>query len=310
MLANVTYGILLFVEMLFARLTIQSVGAILYTSYLQTLGIFHEPSSIPSRRVYPPPSPRHTLAAGFAAGCLQSVVAAPLDALQVRFKTNEMLEGKYRNMWHYAYGKLKSIGPQGIFAGWSLSLIKDSFGFAVFFSTFEYVKAQMYYGFLTRWYGRKYKDVLPVPGSDDDKDANGRPDIRPHYLIEPAFLLLAGVAASVAQQTINHPLTRIQDVHLNRLESIDYQAQLENRKRSIFRLYYHAYEQTFQQCQRQAKKVGGMRRWLYRNFLWTTIRQVPSTSAGLIVFEIVRRKYADTSEIVVIEKDGFDILLT
>jgi hypothetical protein len=221
-----------------------------------------------------------------------------------------MLEGKYKNMWHYAFGKLRSIGPQGIFAGWSLSLIKDAFGYAVFFSTFEYVKAQLYYGFVTRWYGRKYKDMLPVPGSNGDRDANGRPDIRPHYLIEPAFLLLAGVAASIAQQTINHPLTRIQEVHLNRLESIDYQAQLDNRKRSIFRLYYHAYEQTFQQCERQAKKVGGMRQWLYRNFLWTTIRQVPSTSAGLIVFEIVRRKYADVSEIVVIEKDGFDILLT
>jgi hypothetical protein len=219
-----------------------------------------------------------------------------------------MLEGKYRNMWHYAFGKLKSIGPQGIFAGWSLSLFKDSFGYAVFFSTFEYVKAQMYYGFVTRWYGRKFRNMLPGP--ENDRDANGRIDIRPHYMIEPAFLLLAGIAASVAQQTINHPLARIQDVHFNRLESLDYQAQLEHRKRSIFKLYYHAYEQTFQQCRRQAKKVGGMRQWLYRNFLWSTIRQVPSTSAGLIVFEIVRRKYADSSETVVIEKDGFDILVT
>jgi hypothetical protein len=309
MLANVTYGDLVCTNGDTRKLILfSSVGAVLYTSYLQILGLLHEPSSLPSRRVYPPPASRHTLAAGFGAGCIQSVIAAPLDALQVRFKTNEMLEGKYKNMWHYAFHKLKAIGPQGIFAGWSLSLVKDSFGYAVFFSTFEYVKAQMYYGFVTRWYGRKYKDV--APGPENDRDANGRIDIKPHYMIEPTFLLLAGVFASVAQQTINHPLTRIQDVHLNRLESLDYQAQLEHRKRSIFNIYYHAYEQTFRQCQRQAKKVGGMRQWLYRNFLWTTIRQVPSTSAGLIVFEIVRRKYADVSETVVIEKDGFDILLT
>ena len=41
-----------------------------------------------------------------------------------------------------------------------------------------------------------------------------------------------------------------------------------------------------------------------------TVRQVPSTSAGLIVFELMRRKYAFESEEIRIEKDGFDILLT
>ena len=40
-----------------------------------------------------------------------------------------------------------------------------------------------------------------------------------------------------------------------------------------------------------------------------TLRQVPSTSAGLIVFEILRRKYALDEEEVRIHKDGYDILL-
>jgi hypothetical protein len=40
-----------------------------------------------------------------------------------------------------------------------------------------------------------------------------------------------------------------------------------------------------------------------------TLRQVPSTSAGLIVFEIVRRKYSLDEEAVRIRKDGYDILL-
>ncbi|KAE9961908.1 hypothetical protein BLS_001150 [Venturia inaequalis] len=237
-----------------------TVGAVLYTSYLQVLGTLHEPASLTARRVYPPYELRHTFAAGFAAGTIQSFVAAPLDALQVRFKTSEMLEGRYRNMWHYAYGKLKSIGPQGIFAGWGLSVLKDSFGYAVFFSTFEYVKAQMYYGFLTKWYGRK--DLATLFGlerftdSTKERSAENRPVIRPHYMIEPAFLLLAGVSASIAQQSIQHPITRIQDVHFGRLEALDYQAQLEHRKRGIFRLYYHAYMKTLEQCERLASRSG------------------------------------------------------
>lgn len=288
-----------------------TVGAVLYTAYLQSLAMMHEPSSYSARRAYPPPEPSHTLAAGFVAGSVQSVVAAPLDALQVRFKTHEMLEGQYKNMWHYAAEKLRSIGPQGIFAGWGLSLVKDSIGCAIFFSTFEYMKAQMYYGFLTNYYGKR--DALAIFGTQTVSNAsanNERLVIRPHYLMEPTFLLLAGVGASVAQQAIQYPITKVQDVHYGRLESLDYQAQLEQRKRSMFRLYYRAYEQTYDQCQRQANTFGGWRSWLYRGFVWNTIRQTPSTSAGLIVFEIVRRKYADTSDIVRIEKDGYDVLLT
>jgi hypothetical protein len=51
-------------------------------------------------------------------------------------------------------------------------------------------------------------------------------------------------------------------------------------------------------------------RWLYRGFLRSSIRQVPSTSAGLVIFELMRRKYATAADTVLIEKDGFDILLT
>lgn len=67
--------------------------------------------------------------AGFAAGAIQSVIAAPVDALQVRFRTSDITEGRYRNMWQYGYKKLSDIGMRGIFAGWSLSLVKDSVGY-------------------------------------------------------------------------------------------------------------------------------------------------------------------------------------
>lgn len=41
-----------------------------------------------------------------------------------------------------------------------------------------------------------------------------------------------------------------------------------------------------------------------------TIKQVPSTSAGLVIFELVRRRYGSEAEAVKIKKDGYDILLT
>ena len=40
-----------------------------------------------------------------------------------------------------------------------------------------------------------------------------------------------------------------------------------------------------------------------------TIRQVPSTSAGLVMFELVRRRYSNEAEAVRIENDGYGILL-
>ncbi|KAF1983850.1 putative mitochondrial carrier protein [Aulographum hederae CBS 113979] len=287
-----------------------TVGAVLYTSYLQSLGVLYEPSSRSSKRVYPPPSLAHTFTAGFAAGTVQSVVAAPLDALQVRFETNDMLEGKYRNMWHYARDKLREIGPRGVFAGWSLSFVKDAFGYGAFFATFEYLKAQSYYSFVTRYYG-KYEPIFSFhPYRGTIREENGRLTIRPHYALEPTFILIAGIAASIVQQVVQHPLSKVQGFHYNRLESLDYAAKLQGSRSHMMRLYYHAYQKTFEQCERQASRHGGWRRWLYRGFFMNTIRQVPSTSAGLIVFEVVRRKYARDSDVVRIEKDGYDVLLS
>lgn len=213
-------------------------------------------------------------------------------------------------MWHYAGHKLRSIGLQGIFAGWSLSFCKDALGAAVFFGTFETVKSQAYYEFVARYYGRQSRDTLleqSIPRLDETDD---RPVIRPHYTIEPMFLLLAGMSASVTSQLIQHPLTEIQDVHFRRLEALDFQAHYESKPSQIIHRYYHAYQETFTQCKRLAKRAGGWRKYLYRDFFMGTIRQVPSTSAGLIVFELVRRKYSFENEEVVINHEDARILLT
>lgn len=115
--------------------------------------------------------------------------------------------------------KTKDIGPRGVFAGWSLSFIRDSFGFGAFFAAFEFVKGQCFYSFVSTVYG--FYDRLTLKRRKDldvEIDQKGRPEIKPHYLIEPAFLLMAGVAASVSQSVIQHPITRIQELHYQRLE--------------------------------------------------------------------------------------------
>ncbi|TPX17765.1 uncharacterized protein E0L32_002866 [Thyridium curvatum] len=328
------------------------VGAVLYTSYLQILGRLHEESAKASRRVYPPPDPTATFAAGFLAGSIQSVVAAPLDAIQARYDHRQLFAGeagsnggKPQSIWAFSTAKLREIGFRGIFAGWGLSWMKDSFGNAVFFSTFEYVKAQGYYKFVRWYYGGLNEDLLDIlarkrPTHDhrlrtEGADPGSAPlIIRPHYAIEPAFLLLAGVSASVAQQVLLHPLTNIQMEHWDHLEDLDEKArklrerrakeqQLKNNSESatnspakprrrwrMLRAYYHAYQETWQQCKGQAAAEGqSVSRWLWRGFWWNTIRQVPSTSAGLIIFELVRRKYGFDEGEVRITRDGYDILL-
>lgn len=340
-------------------------GAVLYTSYLQILGRLHEGSARASKRVYPPPQPVETFAAGFLAGAVQSVFAAPLDAVHARYDLGQAAAGmtgsgsdaalknmvadaavagkgaspaasRPQSMWSFGYAKVKEIGVRGVFAGWTLSFLKDSLGNAIFFSTFEYLKAQGYYSFVTWYYGSLNEDTIVLlserrpsgPEDEGGRTRNGRNHefptiIKPHYAIEPAFLLLAGVSASVAQQVVLHPLTHVQVVHWERLETIDEQARKIRQanaqsqssggrrwKWRMARAYYHAYQETWAQCVAEAGGAGvGLTRWLYRGFWWNTIRQVPSTSAGLIIFELFRRKYGSGGDQVKINRDGYDILV-
>ncbi|KAG5970104.1 hypothetical protein E4U55_001842 [Claviceps digitariae] len=313
------------------------VGAVLYTSYLHILGRLHEDSAKATKRVYPPPSPQHTFSAGFLAGGIQSVLAAPLDALQARYDHHDLLPrdggSRPRSMWTFGAEKLREIGLRGIFAGWGLSFAKDSLGSAVFFSMFEYVKAQGYYRFVTWYYGGLGQDIVdflamkrPLTQGQIHKNHKNNHDnrvavIRPHYAIEPAFLFAAGFSASFAQQVLLHPLSHFQVKHWDHLEDLDQRAaryraaraanpEKPHRPWRMLRAYYHAYRETWAGCAAEAAAENqSLTRWLYRGFWWNTIRQVPSTSAGLIIFELIRRKYGYGTEEIRITKDGYDILL-
>ncbi|KAJ9656627.1 hypothetical protein H2198_004861 [Neophaeococcomyces mojaviensis] len=323
-----------------------SVGAVLYTSYLQILGHLHEESSKASKRVYPPPTPFETLTAGYLAGSIQSLVAAPLDAIQVRYERYEnpkTASGSPQSMWTFGREKLREIGTRGVFAGWGLSFLRDSFGSAIFFSTFEYIKAQGYYNFIHWYYNALNRDVVEelarkrphqsppgtqsirrssyyAEGSREEIVSKNTTTIKPHYAIEPSFLFLAGISASIAQSVIIYPLHHVQVEHWTHLEELDTQAcrlrqtpHLKGRQRwRMMRVYYRAYQETWNQCLHAAanENGGNVWRWLYRGFWWNTIRQLPSTSAGLIIFELVRRKYGMSSDEVRISTQGdYDILV-
>lgn len=304
------------------------VGAVLYTSYLQILARLHPESAKLAKRAYPPPPPSHTLAAGFLAGGIQSVVAAPLDALQARYDHRDLVPGdggaRPRSLWAFGADKLREIGVRGIFAGWALSFAKDSLGSAVFFSTFEYVKAQAYYRFVTWYYGGLGRDIVDTLALKRPSRRHAESDttaIRPHYALEPMFLLCAGISASFTQQLLLHPLTHFQGKHWDHLEDLDQKAaryrgsgavadpDKPRRRWRMLRAYYRAQE-TWAACAASAAAEGqSLGRWLYRGFWGNAIRQVPSTSAGLIIFELIRRKYGFGAEEVSITKDGYDILL-
>lgn len=303
------------------------VGAVLYTSYLHILGHLHGESAKATKRVYPPPAPSQTFTAGLLAGGLQSIVAAPLDALQARYDHRDLMpndgSGRPRSMWSFGGEKLREIGLRGVFAGWGLSFAKDSLGSAIFFSTFEYVKAQGYYNFVKWYYGGLADEIVDLlamkrPAQKREGEVTV---IRPHYALEPMFLLFAGISASFSQQVLLHPLTHFQVKHWDHLEDLDAKAakyresaaanpDKPRRRFRMMRAYYHAYQETLAGCRMEAAAEGlTLNKWLYRGFWWNAIRQVPSTSAGLIIFELIRRKYGFGAEEVRITKDGYDILL-
>lgn len=227
-----------------------SIGAILYTTYLQSLAIYHDSADSNSKRIYPPPSVASTFAAGFTAGTVQSIFAAPLDALTIRFRTADLLEQRYATMWHYAAAKLKQIGTRGAYAGASLSLVKDSFGAGLFFSTFEWIKSQGFYGYVRWYYGRSRLSGTQRADIESQRTATkgSRPVIKPHYMMEPAFLLLAGAGATVLQQLVMHPLTQVQEIHYRRLEGLDRQMVSKPSRAQTLTLYGQSYRKTIKQC--------------------------------------------------------------
>ncbi|CAN3368470.1 hypothetical protein DICA4_F14532 [Diutina catenulata] len=247
-------------------------------------------------------SPTDTWRAGFVAGAAQSLAAAPIDAIYTRSSAAEMLSGNHENLWVYGFNKLREIGLVGVFAGYSISLVKESVGFAFYFSTFETVKTHGYRAAysLIKWWRQlnanirdklSYFSSSPPPVVDPEFIRNER--TRSTRILKSSFILIAGASAAFSLLAVQYPISKIQKVHLSRLEAMDiYDANLG--KKPFFHLYYNSYVDTFRQ-------VGRLKRrskltwfaFMYRGFVRNALTTVPATSIGLLVFEIMRTKLAD-----------------
>ncbi|KAF3172751.1 hypothetical protein TWF788_009344 [Orbilia oligospora] len=149
-----------------------SMGIILYTSYLQILQHQYAPAGHATKRAYPPPPYWATFTAGAAAGAIQSLFAAPLDAISYRFDVNELTKHtsvlpepsmKLAPISFWAYGRriLREIGWHGVFAGYSLSLVKECCGYDRSNALAAAGLKKHSYGWWTRYshaYEQTYKD--------------------------------------------------------------------------------------------------------------------------------------------------------
>lgn len=286
-----------------------ATGVILYGTYLTALDLFNSKHHNTQRQDFHY-SPADTWRAGFIAGAMQSLAAAPLDAIYTRLTTAEMLGGEHQNMWKYGANKLKEIGLVGVFAGYSFLLIKESLGFAFYFLTFEVVKTRGYnltYRVISAY--RRFKIALKqkferipflvIRNSETDAAVLRLEQTRLTKILKSTFVLLAGASAAFLLLAVQYPLSKIQKIHLSRLEALDIYnlSTFHPQKRPFFKVYYNSYIDTYNQIAKMKLRAG--QTWLqlaYKGFFRNAVTAIPATSVGLLVFEIMRTRLADNLE--------------
>lgn len=269
-----------------------ATGVILYGTYLTALDQF---------KAQGPLSHADYWRAGFVAGFFQSLAAAPIDAIYTRSLAAEVLSGNHTNLWRYGIQKLREIGLLGVFAGYGFSLIKESLGFAFYFSTFEMVKTKGYD--MSYWVIRslnsakvliKRKLSLFVTFEEEDPTAAALELRKTTKLLKSTFVLVAGASAAFSLLAVQYPLTKIQKVHLLRLEALDIYNASRHTSRPFIKLYYNSYIDTYRQVVRMKDK--SRQSWFtlgYKGFVRNALTTIPATLVGLLVFEIMRLRLAD-----------------
>lgn len=277
-------------------------GLILYGTYLTVLDVSSLKRTGESGERITEKSLRYVdfWKAGFIAGAAQSLAAAPVDAIYTRLSMAEILQGGHKNLWLYGGAKLKEIGLIGIFAGYGFSFIKESFGFAFYFLTFELVKSQ--------GYNLTYKMIVGVKNikrlislkfsSEPEVKLDEIEQRRLTKILKTSFVLLAGASAALSLFLVQYPLTKIQKIHLSRLETLDIYNSAHKVGRPFIKLYYNSYIDTYFQVVKLKTKSKGT--WLqagYKGFVKNALATVPATSIGLLVFEIMRTRLDQGEEI-------------
>ncbi|KAK6455744.1 mitochondrial carrier domain-containing protein [Scheffersomyces xylosifermentans] len=292
-----------------------ATGLILYGTYLVSLDHFngqHSPKEDKPREFYYY-SPFDTWRAGFIAGAAQSLAAAPVDAIYTRSSAAEMLSGSHQNLWVYGLNKLKEIGLVGVFAGYGFSLMKESIGFAFYFSTFETVKTQGYnisYRVISTYrrsreaIKKKLREITKMNEEEIDEKLVRLERTRSTKILKSTFVLLAGASAAFSLLAIQYPITKVHKLHLSRLEALDvYNASTSHSYRPFITLYYNSYIETYNQVLKMKQKTKMT--WFqmaYKGFVRNALTTIPATSVGLLVFEIMRTRLSeDMSEFEVLD---------
>lgn len=306
-----------------------ATGVILYTTYLTSLNHFSSNTDGNNFQVW------NVLRAGFLAGVAQAIASAPIDAIYTRSSVNDFLSSakKYNNLWLYGRDKLKEIGLVGCFGGFGLSLVKESIGFAVYFTTFETLKGQICdwtINFVKNYRELKYT-VKHTKLSDIFQDENEEEKLATSQMsfmsrkeekwFHTTFLFVGGVTAAFLLQLVQYPFLKLQKIHFSRLEAFDiYNKAMSNSNRSIkkptsptvaippkstkirvspgnqrlFHIYYNSYLDTFQHVYFIHKNTGAVCRWLYKGFVRNTLAIIPGTTAGLLLLEYMRNRLIES----------------
>lgn len=297
-----------------------ATGVVLYTTYLTTL------SSLSSKSASATSSknPWDVWRSGFLAGAMQALVSTPIDAIYARSSTSEFLSvaKKYDNLWLYGLDKLKEIGMIGCFGGFGLALIKESLGFAVYFTTFEIVKGQLCTWFknMVRQYAEvkyvihntKITDLIPSrdPSPPAEKTKMEFLSKKEEKWLNRAFIFVGGVTAAFLLQVVQYPFRKIQKVHQSRLEAFDIVSRSLNRQASAassisqatkiwvsqptgrrLHIYYNSYLDTFEHVRFIHKNTNSLLRWLYKGFTRNTLAIIPGTTAGLLMLDYMRNSF-------------------
>ncbi|KAH3666403.1 hypothetical protein WICMUC_005671 [Wickerhamomyces mucosus] len=275
-----------------------ATGIVLYTSYLMSLQYFNDDK----KNFLQNPSPFDTLRAGFVAGTFQSLAAAPIDAIYARSTANEILKGKHNNLWVFGLAKLKEIGVSGVFAGYGLSFLKESIGFAIYFCAFETIKNQIFSNtknsFITYKY---YRDSL-LNGNELSRDDYQLEYEKIHKfrLLKTSYTFMAGIFASFTLHFIQYPINKIQNILFSRLEALDvfnHKDMKSGKSSKIFTVYYNSYMNTLDYIlYMKSSSSLSWYEWLYKGFKTHALSTIPSTTIGLLTLEVLRNRLASEAD--------------
>lgn len=296
-----------------------ATGVVLYTTYLTTLGQLSNGFSTGSSLK----NPWDVWRSGFVAGAMQALVSTPIDAIYTRSSTSEFLSvaKKYDNLWLYGRDKLMEIGLIGCFGGFGIALVKESLGFAVYFTTFEMVRGQLCEWFKSaiRQYAEvkyvinniKLADLIPSKSAPQETTPTKMDFLseKEEKWLNRAFIFVGGVAAAFLLQVVQYPFRKIQKIHQSRLEAFDiFNRSLTGQPspKSItdatkiwvsepasrrLHIYYNSYLDTFEHIHFIHKNTNSLLRWLYKGFTRNTLAIIPGTTAGLLMLDYMRSSF-------------------